>query len=122
MPLTEVFDTLKGRLRGQADAHHTVAHSLDVALVGQLFGSGVGEVENRGGFAGLEVELHFVFIHLVAQFHGELSHGVVGSVAETHRVATARFVDGTRQRGPFHLEAAAVGLLLLAEFQGHQLA
>ena len=118
----EVFETLQGRLRGEADAHHAVAHELDIALVRQFFGTAVGEVEHGGGLTGLEVQLYLVFADFVAQLEGELSEGIVGVVPEAHGVAAGGLLDAARQRGPFGLKASLVGLLLLAELEGHQFA
>ena len=120
--LRQVLEALQGGFRGQADAHHAVAHSLDIALVRQLFGRVPRQVEQRHRLAGLEVELHLVLLHLIAQLEGELSQGVVGGVAEAHGVAAGRLVDAARQRSAFGGKAPLVGLLLLAKLQRHQFA
>ena len=53
-------------LRGQAEAHPPVAHTLHVALVRQLVQVVTRQVEEGGRLSGLEVELHLVVAHLVA--------------------------------------------------------
>ena len=120
VPFGSVVQTLSGCLVGQAERHRAVTHTLHIALVRQLLGTAIGQIKESHRLSRLEVELHLVFVHLIAHFHRKLSQGVVGVVAQPYRIATSGLVDGPRQRGTLLLKAALVGALLLLQFLRNQ--
>ena len=91
-------------------------------LVLKLLGTSVGHVEQGHRLAWLEVELHLILAHLVAQLQRELSQWIIGRITQPHRVAAGRLADAAAERRLLFLETALVGAALLLELQRHKFA